>query len=419
VAVTSGTLVQLSGPTATPTLASGTAGMPGATYTFTAPSVLGGTTVVYGYTTSDGALSSSQATASIDIDSGTSSSPTVAQTAGGGLVSAGATLTLGTVGTSGTVNFAPVVGDLVLAWGTAERGSSTPVIHGGSAVWTSLVDMANTNHMTGFYWKRLTSADLTMTITADMPGGLTRRISGGFVILHHSLDPVYDVRTPVGTGTTSATSDPMTPTVADSLLMTIFTSVATSSPWARNFSAHTNGFAEILEVTGTAAALSNPFSAVATKQLIGGTSSQTFDAATISAASEYNAISLVFAPGTVNLPPTSAITADKTSAVEPGEVVTLTITDNDDVSVTSRTLTQIDGEVVELIGTGGSGSTRTFVAPYTLYGDLLTFSYIVSDGTLSSTPATVGIDVLMATERVVITGGSSPVELPMIVEIVP
>jgi hypothetical protein len=419
VAVVSGTLTQLSGPTATPTLFSGTAGMPGATYHVTAPSVTGGTTIAYGYTTLDGGgLSSSQATASIDIDPGVSGAPTVAQTAGGGLVSAGNTLTLGTVGTSGTVNFAPVVGDLVLAWGTAERASATPVIHGGSTAWTSLVDLTNTNHTTGLYWKRLTSADLTMTITADIGGGLTRRISGGFIILHHSLDPVTNVKTAVTSATTAASANSMTPTVADSLLLAFFTSVSTAVPWARNFSAHTNGFTEILEVTGTAAALSNPFSAVATKTLIGGTSAQTFDAPTISSPSEYNAVSFVFAPGTVNLPPTATLTADKTSAVEPGETVTLTLGYADDVAVTSVSLTQPDGEVVELIGTGGSGSTRYFVAPYTLYGDILTFSLIVSDGTLSSSPATVGIEVLMATERVVITGGSSPVEIPLIVQTV-
>lgn len=424
VAVASGALTQLSGTTATPALTSGTAGMPGAVYTVTAPSVLGGTTLVYGYTTYDTpGLPSSQATASIDVDTGTSGAPTVAQVAGAGLASANQSLALGTVGSSGTVNFAPVVGDLVLAWGTAERGSATPVINGGSTPWNPLQNMANTNHMTGVYWKRITAGDLTMAITADTTSTTTRRMSGGFAVLHHSLDPVINNKTAVGPSSppTAMTANTMTPTVDDSMLLTLFTSVALSSPYARSIGGWANGFTEILEVTGSASALTNPFSALASKVLIGGSGvSQAMGAASLSSAGEYNALSIVLAPGTVNLAPTANITADLTTAVEPGRTVTLTITDSDDITATgslTRTLTQTSGTTVTLTGSGGNGSTRTFPAPYTLTGDTLVFEYVVNDGTLDSDEAFVGVTVNAADWRIVTVAGAVPTEVPLMIRI--
>jgi hypothetical protein len=329
--------------------------------------------------------------------------PTIVQTGSGGVAATAFNVTLGTL-------TGAAVGDLVIAWGTAERNSATPVILGGSGAWTLLTTMTNTNHCTGVYYKRLGSGDLTATIVADL-GAVGRRLVGGFISLRGSLDPVYNAKAAVTAATTAFSANAMTPTVADSLLLTLFTSVATGTPFTRTVGTHTSSFVERVQVCGTAAASSNTFTVLATKALTGGTGvAQTFDAATASSASEYNALSIVAAPGTVNAAPTASISADKTTAVEPGETVTLTLTDGDDVAVVTRTLRQIGATNAPA---SGSGSTRTIVAPYTLAGTTLQYGYKVNDGTLDSTEAIVSIAVLPSEYRLVTVGGPTPTEVPL------
>lgn len=118
-----------------------------------------------------------------------------------------------------------------------------------------------------------------------------------------------------------------------------------------------------------------------------------------------------------NVAPLASITSDATGAVEPGATITLTLGDSDaDGTVTTRTLTQTAGATA---APAGSGSTRTVVAPYTLAGTTLTYQYVVTDDDgATSTPVSTSIEVLPATERIVITGGASPVEAPARIEVV-
>jgi hypothetical protein len=112
-----------------------------------------------------------------------------------------------------------------------------------------------------------------------------------------------------------------------------------------------------------------------------------------------------------NVVPISGIAADLSTDVEPGRTVTLTLSSSDaDGTVVSSSLTQTAGPTVTL---SGSGATRTLETPYTLTGTTLTFQYTVTDDDgATSTPATVSITVLRATERIVTVGGASPVEVP-------
>ncbi|GAA4627250.1 hypothetical protein [Cellulomonas oligotrophica] len=115
-------------------------------------------------------------------------------------------------------------------------------------------------------------------------------------------------------------------------------------------------------------------------------------------------------PGT-NVIPVASLTANVTGPVEPGTTVTLTLADSDpDGTITTRTLTQVAGPTAAPVG---AGAARTVLAPYTLAGTTLAYAYtVVDDDGATSAPASVSIDVLPATERIVVMGGPTPVEVP-------
>jgi hypothetical protein len=243
--------------------------------------------------------------------------PTHIQDASASLVSAASTLTIGTV--SGVA-----VGDLLIAWCSAERASVTPTLSGGTSSWTLLANLTNTNHTTGLYYKRIGSGDLSTVVVGNVTS--TRRLSGGFVVYRGAVDPVISVKTAVTGATTAAVSNSMTPTVADSTLLTFYTAVSVSTPWIRTFGSYTSGWTERVQISGQAPANSNPFSVILEKNLTGGSGvPQAFSNATISAASEYNEVSIVLAPGTVNVAPNAYLTASQTDAIEPGQTITLTL----------------------------------------------------------------------------------------------
>lgn len=97
---------------------------------------------------------------------------------------------------------------------------------------------------------------------------------------------------------------------------------------------------------------------------------------------------------TANEPPTCSITADQTTNVEPWSIVTLSLSDNDDQGVTSRSLTQTGGPTVSISGTVGNGEDLTFEAPAVMGGTTLTFEYEVGDGTESDTDS---VDIVVMT----------------------
>jgi hypothetical protein len=109
--------------------------------------------------------------------------------------------------------------------------------------------------------------------------------------------------------------------------------------------------------------------------------------------------------------PTAVMTASQTSAVEPGQTVTLSLYATDDVGVSAHTVRQISGPSVSL---SGSDTTRSFAAPYTVAGTTLQFGYKATDTAgQESAEATITITVLRCTVRLVTVGGATPVEVPL------
>lgn len=329
--------------------------------------------------------------------------PTYITSGGAGVAATSFNVTLGTL--SGCA-----VGDVVIAWGVAERNSFTPTILGGTSAWTQVTTTPNTNHTIGLYWKRLSSGDLTMSVVADT-GATGRRLAGGYVVYRNSLDPVFNLKTPNTSSVTSFSANAMTPGSNDAVLLTAFTSCAPGSPFARTISGHQSGWTERVQASGTAAASSNPFLAISSKPLTGGSGiSQTFDAVTVSSASEYNAFSVVLGYGIVNAAPTSTLVASKTTAIEPGEEITMTAADDDDVAVTGRTFRQVSGSPsTSFTGASTVGGDHKIIAPYTVGGTTLRYGYQVTDGALSSTEATVDLAVLEADWLMCISNSGTPV----------
>jgi len=154
---------------------------------------------------------------------------------------------------------------------------------------------------------------------------------------------------------------------------------------------------------------------------------QGFEAGKISAATAWpgtvhlgnlsmdNAATGLIEPASTNSPPTSGISAG-VSTVEPGESFVVTLTEADDVAVTTRTFRQVSGPTATV---SGSGLTRTITAPATLAGGAMVFGYKTGDvGGLESVEATVSVTVLPASRRLVTVGGATPTLVPMLRRIV-
>jgi hypothetical protein len=256
--------------------------------------------------------------------------PTLVQSGSASVASAASSLTVGTLSSSSVA-----VDDIVIAWCAAERNSVTPV---GPSGWTQLgTAMTSTNSSTALYWKRLASGDLNATIPFTVSA--TRRVAGGFVAYRGAADPVISQQAAVNSATTSATATSMTPSVADSTLLTFYSSVSTSTPFARTFGSYTSGWTERVQISGTAAASSNPFTTIVSKDLTGGSgTSQTFSSATISSASEYVEMSIVVAPQATNVSTTATLAATgSTSATGVvGRSTTATLSGTGSVTATAN-----------------------------------------------------------------------------------
>lgn len=112
-----------------------------------------------------------------------------------------------------------------------------------------------------------------------------------------------------------------------------------------------------------------------------------------------------------NAAPTAGISSSA-STVEAGEPFTLTLTEGDDVAVTTRTFRQVSGPTATVTGTG---LTRAVTAPATLAGGSMVFGYQTGDaGGLTSTEATTTVTVLPASRRLVTAGGPTPTLVPML-----
>lgn len=95
--------------------------------------------------------------------------------------------------------------------------------------------------------------------------------------------------------------------------------------------------------------------------------------------------------------------------VEPGTVVTLDGSGSADPNGTITTYLW-EQQIGATVTISGTGSTRTFTAPYTLAGDLLAFKLTVTDNNGATAESSVTYTVLPCMERAVIGG----VEVPLI-----
>lgn len=107
-----------------------------------------------------------------------------------------------------------------------------------------------------------------------------------------------------------------------------------------------------------------------------------------------------------NQAPIARAGADQVN-VEPWSTVTLdgSASEDFDGTIVSYTWTQTAGPAVTL---SGPGPARTFEAPGVLDTTTLTFQLVVNDGSQNSTPDTVNVTVLYATERRIVAGMPVP-----------
>lgn len=109
-----------------------------------------------------------------------------------------------------------------------------------------------------------------------------------------------------------------------------------------------------------------------------------------------------------NQAPTCTIAAEQLTDFEPGDTQTITLTENDDFGVTTRTFRQVSGPAATI---SGSGLTRTITAPYTLTGGNMVFGYKVGDAQgAESGEATVSIELLPADWRIGTGGSAKPLK---------
>ena len=125
----------------------------------------------------------------------------------------------------------------------------------------------------------------------------------------------------------------------------------------------------------------------------------------------YGLIGTYTPPAAPNVAPTANAGPNQTS-VEPYYTVTLTgsASSDSDGTIASYSWTQTGGTTVTL--SDPTVVQPTFTAPGTISGDTLTFSLTVTDNQgATSTPSTVSITILNATERAVIGGSEVPMQL--------
>lgn len=108
----------------------------------------------------------------------------------------------------------------------------------------------------------------------------------------------------------------------------------------------------------------------------------------------------------LNIPP-NANAGGGAADVEPGTVITLTgsASTDPDGSISTYAWSQTTGPTVTL---SGSGSNRTFTAPYTTAGTVLGFQLTVTDNLGATSTATVSYTILSASERVAVDGAWLP-----------
>ena len=271
--------------------------------------------------------------------------------------------------------------------------------------------VSGANHTTQLFGKKLVTADLGTTITSTVSIAAGKIHGGGIVVRGAIGVPTEHYATTTDTTTGATVVGPsLTTDSENNLIATVAMIRNTTTTSAKGTSTVSAAYTERTD-TGTANAIAPNFTATwATRDTVaaspGAVTGATFTSS--DTASTGHVWAVAFEPVS-NVPPTISAGADQT--VEPYTTVTLTFTGSggDGVIVTYN-VAQNDGDPVTLTTT--AVNQRTFKAPGTIAGDILTFSVTATDdsGAVSALD-TVNITVLPVTERAAVGGAWVPLEL--------
>lgn len=296
----------------------------------------------------------------------------------------------------------------VIAVGMNTGSGVFPAPTGWTAIGAPLVTSAN--HTTQLFGKKLVAADLGGTVTTTVPIGAGKIHGGGIVVRGTNIPTEHFVSATDTTTGATVTGPSITTDSGDNLIATVGMIRNTTTTSVKGTATVSAGWTERTD-TGTANAIAPNFTASwATRDAIaaspGAVTGATFTSS--DTASTGHVWAVAFEPVS-NVPPSISAGPDQT--VEPYTTVTLTFTGSGgDGTIVAYTVTQTDGTPVTLAAP--SVSTRTFKAPGTIAGDILTFSVTATDdsGALSA-PDTVTITVLPVTERAAVGGAWVPLEI--------
>lgn len=280
----------------------------------------------------------------------------------------------------------PEVADVAICAITNERGTPATLPTG----WTSLRGEADgSNLSTRVCWKRLTSGDIGAPVNTDWPA--TRRASMGISIFRGAGDPVVSNQAfaTAGSSTDAVTGNNITPSANNAMLVSIAALGVFDGDLTRTMTPG-SGWTEDADVSTQSTTNTNALTHMSHKLLSGGSGvSQTGETKVCSAPHFFHFMSTIYmVPGG----PSGEAGPDQVNK-EPWSTVALTGTG-------AGTWSQTGGTTVTL---GGSGNNRTFEAPPSLAGEILTFEFGGTEMTVS---------VLGATERAVVGG----VEVPLLTQ---
>lgn len=283
--------------------------------------------------------------------------------------------TASTLTVTATLPTGSAAGDVLIGVGTHERSTEIPAIPAG---FTSVRGSSQGSAVSGrHFWKRLNSTDIsTGSVTITSAGG--RRQKLGLAVYRGCADPVYVTGTSVSNpGTVQTLTGPTaTPTVNDSMLVSVMSLSSTAAPLqGRTYSVTAGSYTELAD-EWTNSTSANAGVHIAERLLSGGAGvSQAAIVLTEASTNDTTAYIpgvFVLAPGTGIIPP--EVTPDPTQInLEPGTILTTHVVATDDGTITTYTCTSPG------ITFTGTGNTRTFLAPLTIDGTTVDVTWVVTD----------------------------------------
>lgn len=287
------------------------------------------------------------------------------------------------------------VGDLVIATFSQERSD----IHTGPTGWTLLYNSgaASTALTASVRYKYITDqAELddivqyTTSTTRRMVEGLTGFRNAGIPVIVNNAHVQNGASTFTLIHPAVGTVGGVTPAVGG-YLMSVAAARSSALPWTPRTFTPAAGWTKNIEIGTTDTANVNPYLFVASKAVtVAGTQAAVTHTVNDSSTS-YFGMTIYIPEGTAP----ATLSASTTGAVKPGTAVKLSWTG-------TGTLTQTAGPSPTVFE--NQTNSRTIRAPYTNNGSTLTYTF---------GGASVSIPVLKASRRRVVTGGATPVEVPL------